>query len=328
MLTYPAWLLMLEREYYLAWRANRSLSILIFSVECPQATRLGVRIIDGPVKEFLSLIMKTKRKYDVLGHYKDGLFAMILPQTTVSGAKSIARRMLKSLEAKSNPFNAAPLSCSFGAADVRNDGRTLSMVLMAAEQARKTAEEVGPKILTYRDLLIDKTPQEQELFRQQCILGNLNHSVYGSLVEGLKKELSCQDTGVFRLPIFQHFLQHDYRRALRENQSLSTLSISIDVQDGTLDSQRQNSIKRSILSYIARIKRRTDVLSEYYNGQFILILPDTPVSGANHLARRINEMVEHGKALISDGSCEAKLTFATLDAVSNYEVLLGETSVQ
>src|SRR5258708_1331933 len=158
--------------------------------------------------------------------------------------------MLKALEAKINPFTAS-ISCSFGAADVRSDGRTLSMVLMAAEQARNTAEEVGPKILAYRDLLIDKNPQEQELHHQQCALGNLNHSVYGSMVEKLKKELSSESTGVFLLPMFYHFLQHDYRRALRENQSLSTLSFTIEVNASTsgLETQQHMSVKRDILSF-------------------------------------------------------------------------------
>lgn len=327
LLTYPAFLFMLEREFYLAWRANRGLSILIFSVNCPQATRLGVRNLDGPIKEYLSLVMKTKRKYDVLAHYKDGLFALILPQTAISGAKGVARRMLKALEAKSNPFSAS-LSCSFGAADVRTDGRTLSMILVAAEQARKTAEEVGPKILAYRDLLIDKAPQEQERYQQQCVLGNLNHAVYGSMVEGLKKEVSNPDTGIYVLPIFQHFLQHDYRRAVRENQSLSTLSFSIHVEGSNLDAQQQIAIKKNVLHYIAKVKRRTDVLSEYSDGRYILILPDTTVSGANHLAKRINEIVEPRQAMLTDGQGETKLKFWALDAVSNYQLLLAGSAIK
>jgi GGDEF domain-containing protein len=326
LLTYPAFLFMLEREFYLAWRANRGLSILIFSVNCPQATRLGVRSLDGPIKEYLSLVMKTKRKYDVLAHYKDDLFALILPQTAVSGAKGVARRMLKALEAKSNPFGAS-LGCSFGAADVRCDGRTLSMVLVAAEQARNTAEEIGPKILAYRDLLIDKAPHEQETYQQQCVLGNLNHAVYGSMVEGLKKEVSSPDTGIYILPIFQHFLQHDYRRAVRENQSLSTLSFSIDVEGSNLDAQQQTTIKKKVLHYIARIKRRTDVLSEYSDGRYILILPDTPVTGAHHLAKRINEIIEPRQAMLTDGQGETKLKFSALDAISNYQLLLAVATI-
>lgn len=323
LLTYPGFLLMLEREYYLAWRANRSLAILIFSIECRQLSQVAAQAGKLAIKEHLARIMKIKRKYDVFAHYKGDHFAFILPQTTVTGAKAIARRIAKALETKANPF-AESLTCAFGAADVRGDGKTLSMVLMAAEEARRSAEEVGPKILTYRDLLISKDPEEQERFRQQCILANLNHSVYGSLVENLKTELSSAKTGVFTLPMFYHFLEHDYRRAVRENQSVSllTFSVKFDPQKVTAGSPEEVLLARDILAYVTKIKRRTDVLSEYQNGQFALILPDTPTSGAKALAKRISSIIEQGQTFASSPSGPVGLDFSVVDAMRDYANLL------
>jgi GGDEF domain-containing protein len=322
LVTYPAFLLMLEREYYLAFRANRSLSILIFSIECNQLALAGAQPFNGAIKEHLSNILKTRRKYDVLAHYKNNHFALIMPQTNVSGAKAIARRMLKTLEAKANPFTES-LSCAFGAADVRNDGKTLSMVLMAAEETRKTAAEVGPKILTYRDLLIDKTPQEQEVFRQQCIMANLNHSVYGSLVEKLRNEISSARSGVFALPMFYHFLEHDYRRAVRDNQNLSVLSFALKVNspEVSIDPQKYALLAKEILSWVAKIKRRTDVLTEYHAGRFALILPDTSVVSANALANRISEIVAKGQSYNSSSSTKVELEFSAIDVIQDYPQL-------
>jgi two-component system cell cycle response regulator len=320
LITYPAFLFMLEREYYLAWRANRSLALLIFSIDGQQPRQVEVETVDPFMPLHLSHILRIKRKSDILAHYKGQQFALLLPHTTVTGAKIIARRIVKALEA-SGQSTGQSITCTFGAADVKGDGKTLSMVLMAAEEAKRFGEESGTRIVAYRDVLINKSPEERALHHQQCTLANLNHSVYGSMVEKLKSELSAKQTGVFLAPVLSYFLEHDYRRAVRENQSLCVLTFSFKIEFANKAPQYP-FLQKELLGYVAKVKRRTDILAEYNQGTFALLLPDTPISGAKTLAKRMKDVLEQGANVVPNNSIQVKLEFQAADAANGYPNLV------
>lgn len=109
------------------------------NIDNPKALMLMTRTV-------ARLLMKTSRRSDVVAHYGDGVFAMVLKHTDINNAKRASERLCD-LVASSNFFLAekeVQLQISLGIADInaeRSVEETLVCALNAMEHAYKNDKE-------------------------------------------------------------------------------------------------------------------------------------------------------------------------------------------
>jgi diguanylate cyclase (GGDEF)-like protein len=95
---------------------------------------------------------------------------------------------------------------------------------------------------------------------------------------------------------FDEFLNREWRRAAREDKSLSLIIIEIDYFKAYMECYGQPRVDAS-LRQIARslnneLKRPTDLLSHYSSRKFAFILPGTHAEGAFMVAERMRARIE------------------------------------
>ncbi len=94
------------------------------------------------------LLMDNCRNTDIVGKYGGDEFALILPQTTLEGALSVAERMRAAI-ASYQFQNVAPgdITCSFGIASFPEDGGDVLTLVAAADQKLFQAKREGKNTL-------------------------------------------------------------------------------------------------------------------------------------------------------------------------------------
>jgi GGDEF domain-containing protein len=316
LLTYPAFLFVLEREYFRSRRARRPLAIWLLSYEPRGQAFQDPKTI---LAHLLPMILRVKRNSDILAHYENNQLALLLPNAMVTGAKIAARRVLRSLETTTNSV-VQSLDFAFGIADVIKDGNTLSTVLHAAQEAQRFAKESGSKLFAYRDLAISLPPDERNKLYERHTLASLSQTIHAPIVQGLMQEIISKDSGVFVSPVCNFFLERDYKRALRESEALSVLIFKLAMTAASRPGAEvpYNSLKREVLQYITRIKRKADILTEYDDQHFALLLPDTTLLGAKALAKRIKAVIDRELSFVLDRSVQITVTLLAADALNNY----------
>jgi GGDEF domain-containing protein len=321
-LTYPAFLFMLEREHYKAVRANRPLSLLIFSIETMSpGNPSSLQAPAVPIQEILPAIIKIKRKSDILAHYQDNQLALILPDTSVTHTKLVARRILRTFDAMAL-ITRKSYSVSLGAVDVVTDGETLSVVLSAADEARRAAQQTGVRVLAYRDHMINMNPKDRTSYYQEKILGNVKNSTHATLVEQFKSAITRGASDVFSAPAFEFFLEHEYKHGLRDNPCLSAIICKVRrKRSNSLNAALLPAIPPGLLQYLAKIKRKADILAEYESDGIALVLPDSSSTDAKALARRIKTVAESGSTSQKDPSNELEVEVWVADPMKSYPEL-------
>jgi diguanylate cyclase (GGDEF)-like protein len=102
-------------------------------------------------------------------------------------------------------------------------------------------------------------------------------------------------TGVANRRAFDERLEAEWRRAVRQSQTLSLLMIDIDYfkrYNDTYGHQAGDGCLRQVASALARMASRPgDLVARYGGEEFAVILTGTHVEGANAVARRILEGV-------------------------------------
>jgi GGDEF domain-containing protein len=156
MFTYPAFLYFLEQEYFRGYRSGSPLSVMV----------MEMRVISGPpsfarepldvpaVAEVVRRISRLKRHIDLLAHYEQYDFAMLLPNTKTSGANTFAQRIAKAIWSSpiAHGVDSANLSLAFGVACIPEDCLDLGVLLASAEAAKAQALRAAVPIALYRDI--------------------------------------------------------------------------------------------------------------------------------------------------------------------------------
>jgi len=144
LLTYPGFLYFLEKEFYRFERFGQPFSILIIEIGMKPS---DPRNLPDPlplraVREFAQRIEKLKRKTDLLSHFETFHFAMLLPQTYGSSARSFAARVgdVVLSSALSEGLNASSIVMGIGAACVPEDCQDLGMLLSLAKPRRQPVQ--------------------------------------------------------------------------------------------------------------------------------------------------------------------------------------------
>jgi len=141
------------------------------------------------------------------------------------------------------------------------------------------------------------------------------------------RELSLRDalTGCFNRAHGLETLDREIRRARRSGRPASILLIDIDyfkrIND-QLGHLRGDEVLQQVGAHLARVVRSTDVRCRYGGDEFLVILPDTPSSGAELVA----ESVRKELALISISSEERSFNITTSIGVATSSAA-GERSV-
>lgn len=128
------------------------------------------------------------------------------------------------------------------------------------------------------------------------------------------KALASTDeaTGLANYRVFQEQLNTEWRRLMREKAPLSLLLIDIDFFKRYNDAYGHvagNHSLRQVASAIQKVGRRPADLAARYGGEeFALLLPRTPLAGAEHIARTIQQAIAQLKIDHKDSEASAYLT--------------------
>jgi GGDEF domain-containing protein len=145
LLTYPAFLFLLEKEYYRWERFGRPVAVILLelNIKGKEVEQGGVPGIPEPlppaaIKEVAERINKLKRKTDVFTHYETYGFALLLPETESTSAKNFAGRLAEMLMTTplSAAFGGKPVLASVGVGAVPDDCSSVGAMLAAARPPR------------------------------------------------------------------------------------------------------------------------------------------------------------------------------------------------
>ncbi len=148
-----------EREVSAAKRYNRTISCMMLDIDHFKRfnDKYGHDVGDLVLKTIASTLQKTLRDVDIPGRYGGEEFAIILPSTTIDGAKVSAERIRKAIESmeifteKHGMLNATVSIGVFGTSNVETNAKTqgilsinnLGDLLKAADEMLYKAKESG-----------------------------------------------------------------------------------------------------------------------------------------------------------------------------------------
>jgi len=128
-------------------------------------------------------------------------------------------------------------------------------------------------------------------------------------------ELAFTDflTGLKSRRYFEERLDHEIKRAERNGSPLSVVLIDVDhfkLVNDSYGHQAGDRILREIASRLMIGRREIDTVARYGGEEFIIILPDTNLVGADHVAQRLREDIESTGFAVSSSSQLAQLTIS------------------
>jgi len=103
-------------------------------------------------------------------------------------------------------------------------------------------------------------------------------------------------TGIFHHKYFQMRLKEEFQRSLRYGRPLSLLMIDIDYFKNINDQyghQMGDEILKIISAHLKQFLRKADVVARYGGEEFAIILTETNIDSAVHVAERIRKSIEN-----------------------------------
>lgn len=274
--SYPTFLFFLEREYYDAIENKIPISLVIF-----EAT--GDVQLPTPIWEEVSKrIIHTQRKTDILAQYGANKFAVLLPETNASGAKSFIARIEKAFakEILSENLSDSTIKLTFGVATLGEHCKTLSDFLSWAEAALNKAKEAKLNVIFDHDIYT------KENFKQPP-----HTSVDLTPARQLVKRLIS--AGIFTYPAFLVFLEYEYYRALRKDRDLLIILFKVRINEKTFDEPINILPPPEFYEVIRRIGiqlNKRDIFAHYGEGNFVIMRPNATVVQMESFA---NKLVQH-----------------------------------
>jgi len=131
-----------------------------------------------------------------------------------------------------------------------------------------------------RDITFRKKEEEEK----EELIKTLNH-------------LSTTDslTGLFNRRALNEMLQHEIERASRYNNNLSLIICDVDLFKNINDTYGHTAGDRALTvvsDVLRRTLRKADILGRYGGDEFMIILPETSLTGAQSLAEKVRAAVE------------------------------------
>jgi GGDEF domain-containing protein len=316
-LTFGGFLLLLEREYELAKRADAPLALLLISAKEKSGSKGKGQAGASLIAQAIPYITAVQRKTDTLADYKRESLAMLLPGTSIQGAMAVAGRISRALDA-----HLQSLHFSFAVVDVSNDALSLNRALVAAECTSKAIKFSQTNLVAYRDLIARlNSDQLAKLLNHQSILGAGNEVECSSTLARLKEEMISSETGVFVVEVARFFLEHDRKRALREQRRLSAVVLDPQSEQVPLTGKLDHQFVKAMLKCLGSNVRKTDILAEYDANRFVLILPDSSLSGAKSLAERMKKQFRSQPSQELSRAAETRPSMYAVDVMTEYPTL-------
>jgi len=157
--THNAFLYLLHFEYQRSFRARAPLSVLLFDILYESESE-ELREEDEMVRSVLSCINSMKRRVDVLAHYEDNKYALILPKTTNKGAYRFATKMQSGLVSQLGAdLMPAQARIVCGASSIPEDSVDLSRLLSGAEFALQHAIDADDSFVAFGDVKPHREPE-------------------------------------------------------------------------------------------------------------------------------------------------------------------------
>ncbi|MFA7340460.1 MAG: DUF4388 domain-containing protein [Candidatus Obscuribacterales bacterium] len=155
LLTPPAFLYFIEEEFFRSFRSRSSMSLLLVDLRQIECTADGVSISlvsRQTLADAALQIFNCKRQTDGAGHYEAQIIAMFLPNTNLSGATTMAKKIQKVLSARPLAgMEGKALAVTCAIAGIPEDCTNLHSLLASADCALQKAISEGLPIVRYRD---------------------------------------------------------------------------------------------------------------------------------------------------------------------------------
>ncbi len=154
-LSYPAFLLYLQHEFFRFEAYGWPLSIILFEMNRKKDHDTNQKRGDlqtmfdvlppSAVQNAAQRIEMVKRPLDILGHYEMLEYALLLPNTRTASAAYVANRILQTLTVTPlfKNLDKKSLKLAFGVANLPADGDTVQELLSAARKAKDRAVEAN-----------------------------------------------------------------------------------------------------------------------------------------------------------------------------------------
>lgn len=142
-----ALLYFMEYEYYRFEAYNWPLSLVIFDLYTKRTSLSNIVEADALPPEALQIAVQriglVKRPLDMLTHFQQNEFAILMPNTRASQASFVANRILDALTVTPlvPGIDKANLGIAFGVANLPSDGEDIESLLQAAAHAKNEARE-------------------------------------------------------------------------------------------------------------------------------------------------------------------------------------------
>jgi GGDEF domain-containing protein len=154
MFIYPAFLYFLEQEYFRCHRSNTPLSVIVFEIRVLGAGAVLEMLPAPAVLDAVLRISQLKRHVDLIAHYDQFDYALLLPNTKANGAQIFAKRIVKALTDTplAGNVDASKLCISLGCASMPEDFTELSELLGAADMAMTKSRTSQRQVVMFRDI--------------------------------------------------------------------------------------------------------------------------------------------------------------------------------
>jgi GGDEF domain-containing protein len=151
-----AFLYFLEQEYFRSLRSRSSLSVILFDIkeEGPEdGNMVRKKLPAAALVDAVLRITALKRHVDILAHYDEDSYALLLPHTKATGARTFANRLIRSLTEKPlGRIDGSRIAIAVGCASIPEDFVDLSKLLGAADLTLSQSRKTRTRLVMYSDI--------------------------------------------------------------------------------------------------------------------------------------------------------------------------------
>ncbi len=155
-LTYPGFIYFLDQEYMRYQYFNFPFSVIIFSLGLKKGEHKPIENLPTiAIRRAMQRISQVKRPVDMLGHFEQADFAMLLPNSNASAAGAAANRIIEVLSEAplTSDIDTRSLWSAYGIATIPEDCQEMDKLLQAAKKARDQARHGRERIILARGVL-------------------------------------------------------------------------------------------------------------------------------------------------------------------------------
>ncbi|MBI5649769.1 MAG: diguanylate cyclase [Chloroflexi bacterium] len=143
-----------DREFRRSWRYNQPIATIMVALDnLPEIkTSNGILVGEETLRMTAQTCRTTVRSIDLVCHYEDGVFALLLLMATPDDARHVAERLRNRLAALDVPGARSPArqTCSLGVCSYPREGCTSIFDLLAiAQEAQRAARRTGANQIIY-----------------------------------------------------------------------------------------------------------------------------------------------------------------------------------